>query len=112
MGAAGLPLLIILVRRLGRHEYHWRVYLALGLAAFCLSVSLDVEPVANLLSGYPTETALDNYLGQLVLGRLTGALFAAVSIFAGVLGVDVYRQLALAGVDSRPRRLLGRRRWR
>jgi membrane protease YdiL (CAAX protease family) len=95
MGAAGLPLLIVLVRRLGRHEYHWRVYLVLCVAAFCLSVASTLNRWPTLLAGYPTETALENYLGQLALGRLTAALFAAVSVFVGVLGVDVFRQLAL-----------------
>jgi membrane protease YdiL (CAAX protease family) len=95
MGAAGLPLLIVLVGRLGRHEYHWRVYLALGVAAFCLSVASTLNRWPTLLSGYSTATTLENYLGQLAIGRLTGALFAGFSVFAGVLGVDVFRQLAL-----------------
>ncbi|MDP2998331.1 MAG: type II CAAX endopeptidase family protein [Bryobacterales bacterium] len=95
LGAAGLSLLIILVRRLGRHEYHWRVYLALGAAAFCLSVAATLNQWPTLLAGYLTQTALENYLGQLALGRLTVALFAAAGVFAGVLGVDVFRQLAL-----------------
>jgi membrane protease YdiL (CAAX protease family) len=95
LGAAGLPLLIVFVRRLGRHEFHWRLYLALSGVALCLSVASTLNQWPTLLARYPTETALDNYVGQLALGRLMTALLAALAVFVGVLAVDVFRQLAL-----------------
>jgi membrane protease YdiL (CAAX protease family) len=95
MGAAGLPLLIVFVRRLGRHEFHWRVYLALGGVALCLSVASTLNQWPTLLARYPTETALENFVGQLALSRLIMALLAALAVFVGVLAVDVFRQLAL-----------------
>jgi membrane protease YdiL (CAAX protease family) len=95
VGAAGLPLLVIFVRRLGRHEFHWRLYLALGGVALCLSAASTLNQWPTLLARYPTETALENYVGQLALSRLITALLAALAVFAGVLAVDVFRQLAL-----------------
>ncbi len=94
LGAAGLPLLVVFVRRLGRHEYHWRAYLTLAVAGLVLSAASTLNQWPTLLAGYDTATAMDNYVGQLALGRLTLALFMAVGCFAAALGLDVFRQLA------------------
>ncbi|MBI4873770.1 MAG: CPBP family intramembrane metalloprotease [Acidobacteria bacterium] len=102
IGGLGLPLLVILIRRLSRHRFHWRVYGWLAAAGFVVAAAATLNQWPTLLARYPTSATLDNFLGQLALGRLTWALFVAASLFAGALAVDVYRQLALghAGVQA------------
>lgn len=97
VGAMALPLLLIFLRRLGAHEtvFHWRAYIAAAACALLLTVALNLNQLATLMSGYDTATPEQNYLTQYFISRAVLVIVAAAGLFAVVLAADVFRQAAL-----------------
>ncbi len=96
-GSAGMPLLILFIRRLGSHEtvFHWRAYTIAGGLALIASAAASANQWTNVLIGYDTATPLRNYLTQYVLGRATLIVLTSVAVLAVVLAMDVFRQAAI-----------------
>lgn len=97
IGAIGLPLLVVLIRRLGAHRFRWRLYAGFAVAAFGLVALSALNGWPALVAGYDTAEPLENYLGQALLGRQIFALLAAAGAFLGVLALDVFRRMAFGG---------------
>jgi hypothetical protein len=103
-GSAGLPLLLILLRRLGAHEtrFHWRVYAWIAIAGFLCATAATLNGLPAMMSGYDTATPEQNYLGQFWIGRGTVVLLAAGGLFALAMTVDVFRQSAIGHAPLNP----------
>lgn len=104
LGAAGVPLLIAFVRRLGspRHRFHWRAYVLITLAGLALSLAGAANDYPAWLAGYDTSAPLENFYGQLAAGRATSALLVAAACFLGSMAADAFLQMAV-GERSLPR---------
>jgi len=97
-GAALLPLLIVLVKRIGRrdlHEARWKVYAGAGLVACAVALVSQVNQWPLLLENYDTADPLENFLVQAVLARLLFVLLLGCAGFAAALAVDVFWQWKL-----------------
>ena len=96
-GSAALPLLLILIRRLGAHDtrFHWRVYAWIGMAGFLCAAAGTLNGLPTMMSGYDTAMPEQNYLGQYWISRAIMMLLAAGGLFALAMTVDVFRQAAL-----------------
>jgi membrane protease YdiL (CAAX protease family) len=96
IGALGMPLLFLFMRRLGAHEtvFHWRAYALVTGAALVCSVFSGVNQWAAAMSGYDTATPEQNYVTQLLLGRVIMTLAVCVAVFGLALAADVFRQAA------------------
>ncbi len=97
VGSMAMPLLMILIRRLGSHEtvFHWRAYLLIAAAALVMAAAGAVNQLATVMSGYDTATPQQNYIAQYAIGRLVLIVLTTAAIFAIALTVDVFRQAAL-----------------
>lgn len=107
MGAVGLFLLVVVLRHLGRHVYHWREYLVVALAGVAVSLLAAGNDWPVFWSSYSTAVPLEDYAVQAVLGRLTMALLLGAGLFVSVLGLDVFRQL-VSGLRPLPAPSLAR----
>ncbi len=97
IGSLGMPLLVLLVRRLASHEtvFHWRAYSLVGLGALVVSVISMANQSVVAMTGYDTSTPEQNYLTQYIIGRTVLVILAGAGAFAAVLAMDVFRQAAL-----------------
>jgi hypothetical protein len=101
IGAVGLPLLIVFLRRLSGHHgpgtlphrYHWRVYLGVAAAAAALSVASEWNGAALALASYDTATPLANFTAGVWIARLLGVLFHTVLGLGAAMAFDVFWQL-------------------
>lgn len=103
IGAAGLWLLVVFVRRLGErsaegvplHHYHWRAYVAAGAFSAAAGACSAVNRWPEWLSRYDTAQPLENYWTEWWLGRLSIVAVVGFGAFLIVLAADVFLQRAL-----------------
>ncbi len=93
MGAIGTFLLVVVLRRLSRHVYHWRTYLIPTLAGVAITLISALNDWPVFWSGYSTETPPSDYAIQYVLGRLMMASLLGAGVFISMMALDVFRQL-------------------
>lgn len=102
LGAAGLLLLIVFVKRLsskethdgGGHCYHWRAYLAVGASVAGFVLLSAINRIPGFLSGYDTARPLQSHLVEEMLSRATLIALAGFGAFLAALAADVFLQLA------------------
>lgn len=96
VGSLALPLLIILLRRLGSHDtrFHWHAYTIVAGGAFVLAASAGVNQLSTAMAAYDTAAPEQNYATQYAIGRLVVIVLATAGVFGLALAVDVFRQAA------------------
>lgn len=92
IGAFAVPVLLILLRRLGSHYYHWRAYFAIGGVALAVSALAAANNWPAVGAEYDTSTPLGNYYAQVMLSRVLIVVFGATGAMLGALTLDVFRQ--------------------
>ncbi len=109
LGAVGLLVLVLLIRRIGSggHRYAWRSYLALAVGAAIASALAALNQWPLALSGYDTATPLDRYVSSYVLTRVMAALLAGFAMFLAALAADLFLQWARPGGAASQPSLLG-----
>ena len=107
IGALAVPLVIVFLRRLSGHRYHWRAYLIATAAAFLVATLSAANTWLPMLARYDSATPFDSFRAQLLIGRAITVLLVSAAAFLGVLALDVFRQF-LAG----DRRLTRPSLWR
>lgn len=94
VGAAGVSVVLLFLRRLSRHWYRWRLYLGVAVVTSVLTLLDQANAMPGWLSAYDTATPLDHFCVQLGTSTLLGALFTAGGLCLAVLGADVFLQAA------------------
>jgi membrane protease YdiL (CAAX protease family) len=104
IGSLAMPLLIILLRRLGSHEtvFHWLAYSLAGGAALLLAAIASLNQLSTAMMGYDTSSPEQNYVAQYFIGRLVLVTLTGAGIFGLVLALDVFRQAAVGGAPLTP----------
>lgn len=93
-GAAGIWLLIALIRRLGApdHIFHWRIYSLLAVVAILISLVDLANAYPVWLRSYQTATPLRSFYGQFFTSRAASTLFSGVTAFVMALSLDAFLQ--------------------
>ena len=88
-----LAMLIVLIRRVRRHDVRWRVALYFGLAAFVLTFLSRLNNLPLSIFNYSTTDSYSSFWVQLLLNALLAAGGSAAGIFFIVAAAEpVYRQ--------------------
>jgi hypothetical protein len=96
-------LLVLFIKRLSERSgvaqprYHRRGYLALAVAAACLTLLSGINQWPLTLAGYDTATPLARYLSILWMGRVIAAVVMGFGMFLAALAADVFVQWAAGG---------------
>ncbi|MEO8659718.1 MAG: hypothetical protein ABI693_14695, partial [Bryobacteraceae bacterium] len=106
LGVMALPLLIVFLRRVSghgtpAHRFHWSSYAALAAAGVIVYAAGVANGWPNIMSGYSTDTPLENYVASLAASRVMLGLVVGAGFFFGAMAFDVFAQAAM-GMAARP----------
>ncbi|MBK5293721.1 MAG: CPBP family intramembrane metalloprotease [Acidobacteriia bacterium] len=93
-GSILLFLLIALVKLLGDHPFHWRIYLAASALSLAAYLAGQANEYPSFYAGYNTAVPVWDYTSDVLLGLVTRAMLIGFAVFLGALVTDVFLQLA------------------
>jgi len=93
-GAIFLFLLIVLVKLLGQHDFHWRTYCVVSALALAAYLAGQANDYPGFYSHYNTAVPLGDYTSDAILGLAMRAMMISFAVFLGALITDAFLQLA------------------